>query len=74
MRLLLNMGGPDRVSRVEMAETVAYVRGYNKSLIKSVSASSVCGFKIPFVNNINEHVLFFQPPVPKFVLMISINL
>ncbi|XP_015901706.3 uncharacterized protein LOC107434732 [Ziziphus jujuba] len=41
MRLLLNMGGPDRVSRVEMAETVAYVRGYNKSLIKSVSASSV---------------------------------
>lgn len=41
VRLLLNVGGPDRVSRVQMAETVAEIRGYNKSLIKSVSASSV---------------------------------
>lgn len=41
MQLLLNVGGPDRVSRVQMAETVAYVRGHDKSLIKSVSASSV---------------------------------
>ncbi|XP_024020373.1 methionine adenosyltransferase 2 subunit beta [Morus notabilis] len=41
MQLLLNVGGPDRVSRVQMAETVADLRGYNKSLIKSVSASSV---------------------------------
>lgn len=41
MRLLLNVGGPDRVSRVQMAEMVADLRGYNKSFIKSVSASSV---------------------------------
>lgn len=41
MQLLLNVGGPDRVSRVEMAEAVADIRGYNNSLIKSVSASSV---------------------------------
>ncbi|KAF6133947.1 hypothetical protein GIB67_040711 [Kingdonia uniflora] len=41
MQLLLNMGGPDRVSRVQMAETVASIRGYNTSLIKHVSASSV---------------------------------
>ncbi|PKI45405.1 hypothetical protein CRG98_034210 [Punica granatum] len=41
MRLLLNAGGPDRVSRAQMAETVAHVRGYNTSLIKQVSASSV---------------------------------
>lgn len=41
MKLLLNVGGPDRVSRVQMAETVAHVRGYNSSLIKQVSASSV---------------------------------
>lgn len=41
MQLLLNVGGPDRVSRVQMAEVVASVRGYNTSLIKSVSASSV---------------------------------
>jgi len=41
MKLLLNVGGPDRVSRVQMAETVAHVRGYNTSLIKQVSASSV---------------------------------
>lgn len=41
MQLLLNVGGPDRVSRVEMAETVANIRGYNNSLIKSVSALSV---------------------------------
>ncbi|KAL6128763.1 hypothetical protein ACLB2K_072118 [Fragaria x ananassa] len=40
-KLLLNVGGPDRVSRVQMAETVADIRGYNLSLIKSVSASSV---------------------------------
>ncbi|XP_040371850.1 uncharacterized protein LOC112181020 isoform X2 [Rosa chinensis] len=38
---LLNVGGPDRLSRVQMAETVADIRGYNLSLIKSVSASSV---------------------------------
>ncbi|KAL5718403.1 hypothetical protein ACHQM5_011308 [Ranunculus cassubicifolius] len=41
MQLLLNVGGPERVSRVQMAETVASVRGYNASLIKSVSASSI---------------------------------
>ncbi|CAL1399054.1 unnamed protein product [Linum trigynum] len=41
MKLLLNLGGPNRVSRVEMAEVVANVRGYNASLIKPVSASSV---------------------------------
>ncbi|PRQ57879.1 putative dTDP-4-dehydrorhamnose reductase [Rosa chinensis] len=40
-KLLLNVGGPDRVSRVQMAETVADIRGHNLSLIKSVSASSV---------------------------------
>ncbi|XP_047322856.1 methionine adenosyltransferase 2 subunit beta [Impatiens glandulifera] len=42
MQLVLNIGGPDRVSRVEMAEAVADFRGYNRSLIRSVSASSVC--------------------------------
>ncbi|KAL0002530.1 hypothetical protein SO802_016311 [Lithocarpus litseifolius] len=41
MQLLLNVGGPDRVSRVQMAEAVADFRGYNTSLIKPVSASSV---------------------------------
>lgn len=41
MRLLLNVGGPNRVSRVEMAETVAEIRGHKKSLIKRVSASSM---------------------------------
>jgi len=41
MQLLLNVGGADRVSRVQMAEAVAQFRGYNTSLIKPVSASSV---------------------------------
>nr|CAD1830748.1 unnamed protein product [Ananas comosus var. bracteatus] len=41
MQLLLNVGGPDRVSRLQMAEAVADFRGYDHSLIKSVSASSV---------------------------------
>ncbi|CAH1419690.1 unnamed protein product [Lactuca virosa] len=41
MGLLLNVGGPDRLSRVQMAETVAHVRGYNTSLIKPVSTSSI---------------------------------
>ncbi|XP_042510422.1 dTDP-4-dehydrorhamnose reductase isoform X1 [Macadamia integrifolia] len=41
MQLVFNVGGPDRVSRVQMAEAVANVRGYNTSLIKPVSASSV---------------------------------
>ncbi|CAN6711119.1 unnamed protein product [Malus baccata var. baccata] len=40
-KVLLNFGGPDRVSRLQMAETVADVRRYSPSLIKSVSASSV---------------------------------
>ncbi|GKC71587.1 NAD(P)-binding Rossmann-fold superfamily protein [Tanacetum coccineum] len=41
MELLLNVGGPDRLSRVQMAEVVAHVRGYDASLIKQVSASSI---------------------------------
>ncbi|AET02100.1 putative methionine adenosyltransferase [Medicago truncatula] len=41
MQLLLNAGGPDRVSRVEMADAVAQFRGYDTSLIKAVSASTV---------------------------------
>ncbi|EPS63419.1 hypothetical protein M569_11367, partial [Genlisea aurea] len=41
-RLVLNVGGPDRVSRVQMAEAVARVKGYDSSsLIKPVSAASV---------------------------------
>ncbi|KVH91139.1 dTDP-4-dehydrorhamnose reductase [Cynara cardunculus var. scolymus] len=34
--LVLNVGGPDRISRVQMAEVVARVRGYNTSLIKPI--------------------------------------
>nr|XP_027192871.1 methionine adenosyltransferase 2 subunit beta isoform X2 [Cicer arietinum] len=41
MQLLLNVGGRDRVSRVQMAEAVAQFRGHDTSLIKPVSASSV---------------------------------
>lgn len=41
MQLILNAGGADRVSRFQMAETVAQVRGYDTSLINSVSASTV---------------------------------
>ncbi|KAK9273404.1 hypothetical protein L1049_018214 [Liquidambar formosana] len=48
LQLLLNVGGPDRVSRVQMAEAVAHIKGYNPSLIKPVSASSVdCGVMSP---------------------------
>ncbi|KAG7553442.1 NAD(P)-binding domain superfamily [Arabidopsis thaliana x Arabidopsis arenosa] len=41
MQLVLNAGGPERLSRVQMAQVVAEVRGYDMSLIKHVSASSV---------------------------------
>ncbi|KAF3796215.1 Methionine adenosyltransferase 2 subunit beta [Nymphaea thermarum] len=41
MQLLLNVGGPDRVSRVQMAEAVAAIKGYDISLIKPVPAASV---------------------------------
>ncbi|KAM7476388.1 hypothetical protein LguiB_023631 [Lonicera macranthoides] len=41
MQLLLNVGGPDRVSRLQMAEVVAHIRGYSTSLLEPVSASSV---------------------------------
>jgi hypothetical protein len=41
VQVLLNVGGPDRVSRLQMAESVAVVRGYDPRIIKSVSASSV---------------------------------
>ena len=44
VQVLLNVGGPDRVSRLQMAESVAVVRGYNPSIIKSVSTSSVLSF------------------------------
>ncbi|KAK8963926.1 hypothetical protein KSP40_PGU012395 [Platanthera guangdongensis] len=41
MKLVLNVGGPDRLSRAQMAEAVADYRGYDCSLIKPVSASSI---------------------------------
>ncbi|KAJ7951106.1 Methionine adenosyltransferase 2 subunit beta like [Quillaja saponaria] len=41
MQLLLNVGGPERVSRAQMAEVVAHIRGYDASLINIVSALSV---------------------------------
>uniref|UniRef100_A0A0D6QR03 RmlD-like substrate binding domain-containing protein n=1 Tax=Araucaria cunninghamii TaxID=56994 RepID=A0A0D6QR03_ARACU len=41
IQTLLNVGGPDRVSRVQMAKVVADLRGYDNSRIKSVSAASV---------------------------------
>lgn len=40
MHLLLNMGGPDRLSRAGMAETVAHVRGYDKALVRKVSSQT----------------------------------
>lgn len=49
MQLVLNAGGPDRISRVQMAEAVAKVRGYNTSFIKSVSASSVSKFTLMYI-------------------------
>ena len=42
MKVILNAGGPDRVSRVQMAEAVAQFRGYDTSIIQPVPASSVC--------------------------------
>jgi len=44
VQVLLNVGGPDRVSRLQMAESIAVVRGYNPSIIKSMSASSILSF------------------------------
>ncbi|KAH9303280.1 hypothetical protein KI387_014863, partial [Taxus chinensis] len=40
IEILLNVGGPDRVSRVQMAKVVSDLRGYDSSRIKSVSAAS----------------------------------
>ncbi|CAM6112623.1 unnamed protein product [Calypogeia fissa] len=40
-QLLLNVGGPDRLSRAGMAEVVAQVRGHDVALINHVSASTV---------------------------------
>ncbi len=41
MHLVLNLGGPDKVSRADMADVVAEVQGYNKEFVKRVSALSV---------------------------------
>lgn len=41
MRLVLNAGGPERLSRFQMAQVVAEVGGHDLSLIKHASASSV---------------------------------
>lgn len=40
MYLLLNIGGPDRLSRAAMAETVAQVRGYDTKLVRRVSSQT----------------------------------
>uniref|UniRef100_A0A0A8Z775 Cl9363_1 n=1 Tax=Arundo donax TaxID=35708 RepID=A0A0A8Z775_ARUDO len=49
VQVLLNVGGPDRVSRLQMAESVADVRGCNHSIIKSVSAASVLIFSLCWI-------------------------
>lgn len=41
MQVIFNVGGPDRLSRLQMAEIVAAVRGYELSLLKPVSASTI---------------------------------
>ncbi|KAI0509988.1 hypothetical protein KFK09_010588 [Dendrobium nobile] len=41
IKLILNVGGPDRLSRAQMAAAVADYRGYDLSLIKLVSAASI---------------------------------
>lgn len=58
MRLVLNAGGPDRLSRVQMAEVVAQVRGHDLSLIKHVSASSVMIFSPSLVEEYCRAVTF----------------
>lgn len=40
MHLVLNVGGPDRLSRAAMAETVAHVRGYDKALVRKGSSQT----------------------------------
>lgn len=40
IHLLLNVGGPDRLSRAAMAETVAHVRGYDTKLVRKVSSQT----------------------------------
>jgi dTDP-4-dehydrorhamnose reductase len=46
MHLLLNVGGPDRVSRAAMAETVADVRGYDKTLVRKISSQTAVSASI----------------------------
>lgn len=58
VQVLLNVGGPDRVSRLQMAESVAAVRGYNHSIIKSVSASSV------LISSLCRNVALRHPYLP----------
>ncbi len=41
MKLVLNLGGPDRLSRSDMADIVAQVRGYKMELVNRVSTLSV---------------------------------
>lgn len=40
LHLLLNVGGPDRLSRAAMAETVARVGGYDTKLVRRVSSQT----------------------------------
>jgi dTDP-4-dehydrorhamnose reductase len=41
MKLVLNLGGPDRLSRSDMADIVAQVRGYKMELVNRVSTLSM---------------------------------
>eukprot|EP00898_Chlorokybus_atmophyticus_P008277 jgi/Chlat1/8450/Chrsp80S07858 len=40
-RRLYNMGGPERLSRLEFARKVAQIRGYDLALVKPASAASI---------------------------------
>ena len=43
-RRLFNLGGPDRLSRADMAEAVARAHGHDASLVQRVPAASGAGF------------------------------
>lgn len=59
LHLLLNVGGPDRLSRAAMAETVANVQGYDTNLVRRVSSQTA----VSVLRSTQILVMFHNPPL-----------
>jgi dTDP-4-dehydrorhamnose reductase len=68
---ILNFGGPERVSRVELGELLCEIAGFDKSLIEKINMSDIPGFPVVKDVSLNTEKLnslgFRQKPLEEVI-------